>query len=310
MLLVSAAASPGELIVSTSTDPVEVVWTAAVPGTCQVAIGDVDSDERLEIVCAGGHSVLVFENDSSGVPAWTAHLDATAVGEPLIGDFDGGDDVEIIVGALLPDDQTLLYILSVPAGQDILEPAVDPVEIAGVYATGALCDLDDDGRNDIVFATDDGLLHRLEYWGTSDPRFEWPMYRHDERNSGLYEQPVAGSLTQSATWSGHMFMRGDVEVPEGVTLYVAPGTDVEIAHDWDSTASGRESMLCELIVEGRLHCVGGSLWPIGFHSDESPSLELPDWYGIAIEEGAVCTLAYVEASDAYKSLWACATASS
>jgi hypothetical protein len=101
-----------------------------------------------------------------------------------------------------------------------------------------------------------------------------------------------------------MFMEGDVEVPEGATLYLAPGTDVEVAHDWDSTVSGRDSMLSELIVEGTLHCVGGSLWPIEFRSDESPSLELPDWYGITLEEGAVCALAHVEATDAYKSLWA------
>jgi parallel beta-helix repeat protein len=304
VLLVSAAASPGELIVSSSTHPVEVLWTASIPGTCEVAIGNVDSDDDLEIVCAGGRSVLVFENDSSGVPAWTADLAGTAIGEPLIGDFDGGDDVEIIVGTLSPDDQTLLHILSVPAGEDTLGPVVDPVEIPGVYATGALCDLDDNGRNDIVFATDDGLLHRLEYWGASEPRFEWPTYRHDERNSGLYEQPVAGSLTQPTTWSGDMFMEGDVEVPEGMTLYIASGTDVEVAHDWDSMVSGRDTTVSELIVEGALDCAGGSLWPIEFRSDASPPDELPEWYGITVEEGATCALAHVEVSHAEKSLWA------
>jgi len=306
VLLASARASDGMLIVHSSTSPAQVLWTASIPETSEVSIGNVDSDDELEIVCAGGCSVLVFKQDCYGVPAWRAGLTGTAVGEPLIGDFDGGDDVEIIVGTRPPGGGSLLHILSVPATPGTLEPVVDPVEVSGAYATGALCDLDGDGKNDIVFATDDGLLHRLEYWGTSNPRFEWPMYRHDERNSGLYEQPVFGTLTQSTTWSGDMFIRGDVEVPEDLTLHLAAGTEIEVAHDWDCRESGRDTALCELIVEGALLSAGGALDHVAFVPDVLPFAGLPDWYGITFESGSTCSLAFTDVSGAYKSLWAMA----
>jgi hypothetical protein len=304
VLLASARASDGMLIVHSSTSPAQVLWTASIPETSEVSIGNVDSDDELEIVCAGGCSVFVFKHDYSGVPAWRAGLTGTAVGEPLIGDFDGGDDVEIIVGAVQPDGgSSLLYILSVPAAPGTLETVVDPVEVPGVYATGALCDLDGNGKNDIVFATNKGVLHRFEYWGTSNPRFEWPMYRHDERNSGLYEQPVAGSLTQSTTWSGDMFIEGDVEVPESLTLHLAAGTKIEVAHDWDCKESGRDTALCELIVEGILLSTGGALNRVTFVPDVLPFAGLPDWYGITLEPGSTCSLAFTDVSGAYKSLW-------
>ena len=303
VLLASARASDGLLIVHSSTSPPEVLWTASIPETSEVVIGNVDSDDELEIVCAGGCSVFVFKYDYSGVLAWRAGLTGTAVGEPLIGDFDGGDDVEIIVGTRLPGGGSLLHILSVPAAPGILEPVVDPVEVSGAYATGALCDLDGDGSNDIVFATDDGLVHRLEYWGTSTPRFEWPMYRHDERNSGLYEQPVAGSLTQSTTWSGDMFIEGDVEVPESLTLHLAAGTKIEVAHDWDCMFSGRADSLCEVIVEGALLSTGGAVNRVAFVPDVLPFAGVPDWYGITLEPGSTCSLAFTDVSGAYKSLW-------
>ncbi|MFH1864916.1 MAG: C25 family cysteine peptidase [Candidatus Eisenbacteria bacterium] len=306
VLLASARASDGMLIVHSSTSPPEVLWTASIPETSEVAIGNVDSDDELEIVCAGACSVFVFKHDYSGVPVWRAGLAGTAVGEPLIGDFDGGDDVEVIVGTRSPGGGSLLHILSVPATPGTLEPVVDPVEVSGAYATGAICDLDGDGSNDIVFATDGGLVHRLEYWGTSTPTFEWPMYRHDERNSGLYEQPVAGSVTQSTTWSGDMFMEGDIVVPENLTLHLAAGTEIEVAHDWDCMFSGRSVSLCELIVEGALLSTGGAVDRVVFVPDVLPFAGLPDWYGITLEPGSTCSLAFTDVSGACKSLWAMA----
>jgi hypothetical protein len=307
--LVSALASPGLLIVHTSDgSPGDTLWTAPVPVASSVVVGNVDSDDALEIVCAGCSSVLVFEDECSypRLPAWTGSLQGTVVGEPLIGDFDGGDDVEIIVGARDPDGGSLLYIFSVPSTPGALELVVDPVEVAGTYATGALCDLDDDARNDIVFATDNGLLHRFEYWGTSEPRFEWPMYRRDERNSGLYEQPVMGSIVESMTWSGDMFVRGDVVIDSTLTLWMGPGTRVRFAADSDAKQGGRAPGRCELIVDGKLRGVGSENRPIVFQSADDPPLALPDWYGITLERGSVCTLAHAGVSGAKKGSWAIA----
>jgi parallel beta-helix repeat protein len=101
-----------------------------------------------------------------------------------------------------------------------------------------------------------------------------------------------------------MFIRGDVGVPENLTLHITAGTEIDIAHDWDCMASGRADSLCELIVEGALLSSGGTLNRVTFAPDVLPSANLPDWYGITFEPGSTCSLASTDISGAYKSLWA------
>ena len=288
----------------------DIVWTSDDSfdyGT--VAVGNIDSDADLEIVAmatlnSGELWVSVFDDDSAGEATWSLELSgaATWCGEPIIGDFDGGTDIEVIVGTTASSvTPGWLYILKIPATGDTLVPLIEPFELPGAYRGGVLCDIDGDGANDFVFLTADGQVHRFEYWGTSTPRFEWPMYRHNPQHTGLYQQPVSGSLTESASWSGDMLVRGDVTVTDGDTLWIAPGTDITVVSDSDGQSAGEDSTLCELTVEGRLHAVGGSAHPVAFFCEDGGAA---DWYGVILDSASVCTLGYVEMTDAEKSLWA------
>lgn len=294
--------TPPKLVVIDSVTST-ICWSSTEIGSNgQIAVGNLDADTELEIVVAGGSRVSVFDYD--GNMEWNCTLDGTAVGEPILGDFDGGSDVEIIVGATSEENGDLLYILKIPAMGDTLLELVEPILLPGEYATGAICDLDpSESGNNIVFGTADGSLHCLEYWGTSTSRFEWPMYRHDPRNSGVYQQPVSGTALSSTTWAGNVLLRGDTTFSDGDTLWILPGTTVLVADKEDCEGAGRDTALCELSIHGRLECTGGEVDSITFVSDAS-SPSSGDWYGLAMESGSSGELAYTRISSAHTSLYA------
>ena len=282
------------------------------------SIGDVDpTDDGLEIVvAAGAHGagdgtpyVKVYPHDSSTASYWIEwdEGEPRAVTQPLIAGFDSDSDVEIIVGrcAYATSNSELtseLTILSIPTTGDTLE-VEHAIPLLGVPSCPAVGDLDADGRQDLVVLTHDGTIHAFEYWSDSSGPSQWPRYQCNERNTGLYQQPYAGTLSVDVSWWGDIHMTGDVVVPDSVRLLVVPGTTVDVSADSDSEAAGRDTALCELIVEGELYCVGDDQGAIAFRSDASVAAA-GEWYGVALEAGSVCTLASASLSDAYKSLWA------
>jgi outer membrane lipoprotein-sorting protein len=312
-VVATLSGSQGRLYVLDSSDGT-LHWSSPdVPEDGYVVVGNLDSGDDLEIVVCGGSNdtseVVVF--DDNGSVLWSKTLTGDIAVEPLLGDFDGGSDVEIVVGIGENDaleEGPRLCILKIPASGDTLVFAVEPLTLYGDLVSAAMGDLDADGSNDIVFITGDdrgantsAWLHRLEYWGTSSDRFEWPMYRQNPQHTGLYQQPVSGSLTESATWSGNMLIRGDVTVTDSDSLWIAAGTNITVASRFDAESTGKDPGLCELTVEGRLHAAGGSVHPVTFFSEDGGAA---DWFGVILESASVCTLGYVEMTDAKKSLWA------
>ncbi|MBP7867878.1 MAG: chitobiase/beta-hexosaminidase C-terminal domain-containing protein [Acidobacteria bacterium] len=104
-----------------------------------------------------------------------------------------------------------------------------------------------------------------------------------------------GPLEHDTTWhAGYVHrMTGDVTVPVGVTLTLAPGTEIRVVAGADSTASGNDPGRCELIVRGRLVAPGTAAQPVRFVS-EALTPDRGDWYGIRSEgtfDGAMQPLA-------------------
>ncbi|MBC8450805.1 hypothetical protein H8D73_01175, partial [bacterium] len=229
-------------------------------GGGNVAIGDLDGNGELDVVTMGASRIDVF-NASSGMfsePEWSKTLpfSMSLDVQPLIGDIDGGSDCEIVVSTWGgPGYQ--LWILKATAGVDTLELVTPPIWLPGKYATGAIGDLDADGYAEIVFTTDDGSLHNLEYWEESSGRFDWPMYRHDPQRTGVHSHPMAGPLAGSATWVGEIDVHGDVTVGSDESLRLQPGTDVHFAPEDDSEEDGANPDLCEIIVDGYIEAGGG-----------------------------------------------------
>ncbi len=305
--IASVTLSVARLVVHSASDDGDLLGQST-PGEIgagsNVAIGDLDGDGELDVVVAGHNRIDVF-NYSSGVfsaPEWSKTLPAYIVEgtQPLIGDIDGGSDSEIVVATSDGGDHRL-WILKATAGADTLELMTEPIWLPGKYATGAICDLNADGYAEIVFTTDDGTLHDLEYWDESSGRFDWPMHRHDPQRTGVHSHPMGGPLAESATWVGEINVHGDVIVGSDESLRLQPGTEVHFAPRYDSEGGGADLGLSEIIVDGYIEAVGGEgSAGITLLSDGSAG----SWYGLRLRSGSACSLNQVTFLDAYKSVWA------
>ncbi|HEY6000332.1 MAG TPA: right-handed parallel beta-helix repeat-containing protein, partial [bacterium] len=92
---------------------------------------------------------------------------------------------------------------------------------------------------------------------------------------------TSGLLTADETWSGVVTLTGDVTVPPGVTLTIAPGTTVIFPSQRDDQAGGANPARAELIVQGTLDAAGAAGSTILFTSS-SPTPTSGDWYGIRL----------------------------
>jgi hypothetical protein len=69
---------------------------------------------------------------------------------------------------------------------DGTEPPGWPKQASGwLLAAPAAGDIDGDGRTEVVAVTRDGYLLVYKTPGKGDAR-EWPVFRHDARNTGRY----------------------------------------------------------------------------------------------------------------------------
>lgn len=99
---------------------------------------------------------------------------------------------------------------------------------------------------------------------------------------------VEGVVTKDTTWSGEVLVVGDVLVPEGVTLTVAPGTKVMFqASESTKIEPMYISMQTELMVRGSLRAEGAKDRPISFMpAPEDMNTKRPergDWGGIIFD---------------------------
>ncbi|CAB1075355.1 hypothetical protein D1AOALGA4SA_3175, partial [Olavius algarvensis Delta 1 endosymbiont] len=92
-------------------------------------------------------------------------------------------------------------------------------------------------------------------------------------------QTTSGALTSNETWSGDVFITGDVTVPSGITLIVEPGTSVQFIALYDDQGGGADASRSELIVAGSLIAEGTADNRIVFTSS-SAEPAAGDWYGI------------------------------
>lgn len=89
------------------------------------------------------------------------------------------------------------------------------------------------------------------------------------------------TLTKDTLWNGEIIVSGDVHVPEGITLIIAPGTTVKFKRleSPDQNLFGTESPYyeqAEIIVTGKLLAKGTAKQPIIFTSAEAKP-QAGDW---------------------------------
>lgn len=102
---------------------------------------------------------------------------------------------------------------------------------------------------------------------------------------------TSGPITGSETWSGYVYLTGDVTVTSTGNLTILPGTRIESDVRADDQIAGIHTSRIELICDqGTLNASGTEVQPIVFSVATSTPLK-GDWYGIRINSSNV-TLRY------------------
>jgi hypothetical protein len=125
------------------------------------------------------------------------------------------------------------------------------------------------------------------------------------RGSDLWK---SGSVSSSQTWSGNVFVHGDIVVEDGATLTIDAGTDVWIwpkdpdsSDDvWPSYPLHFDTTLVEFRVYGNLVVDGANGNPVRIQgwTMEGPDSDAPDlWWGIHVHDGSA-TFDYCEIRNA------------
>lgn len=153
----------------------------------RIAIANLDADAELEIVADYLNELLVFDHD--GTLLTTYPTSQNNPGHPAVADIDDDGVNEIITVDNFPNPSVYAW------NEDGSPVAGFPLSTAGwVDGTPLVADLDGDG--DLEIAVGDTGQHAAQLffyvWDLGARRnpamMEWPMFRHDPQNTGLYSK--------------------------------------------------------------------------------------------------------------------------
>ena len=167
--------------------------------TATVALGDLDGVLGAEIVGASWNTkeIFVFTHDGSVLPGWPKTTKDLCWASPLIGDFDGDGDREVIAY----DVDGTVYVwhhdgTELMDGDD--DPATDgPFFAAGLASDGwhvstpALADMDNDGIVELIVAAPSDFIYVLN--SDQSAVAGWPVHIGDE-GANVGASPVVGDI--------------------------------------------------------------------------------------------------------------------
>lgn len=104
-----------------------------------------------------------------------------------------------------------------------------------------------------------------------------------------------GRISQNMTWSGQIYLGGDVTIDSGVTVTVNPGTKIYFFPNNDVERTGGDTTKTRLIIKGTFNCSGTLTDSIIFTS-ASTSPANGDWGGIFFETSGGGNLEFVRSS--------------
>lgn len=105
-------------------------------------------------------------------------------------------------------------------------------------------------------------------------------------------EDVTGRLSGDTSWTPDKIwiVTGDIEVPVGVTLTIAAGTQVRFLPNVDNTGAGENPTRSEIIVNGTLTVEGLSSNRVVFRSLNLLNPGNFEYYGIRVPDGGVATI--------------------
>ncbi|MBC7081436.1 MAG: DUF11 domain-containing protein [Thermoplasmatales archaeon] len=190
----------------------DVLWVFNTSGNVisTPAIGDIDNDGRNEVVFGSADGKVYVLNGSNGLQEWNFTTGGAIYSSPAIADIDGDGYKEILIGST----DGKFYCLQWNGAVGLQE--WNFTTGGPIYSSAAIGDINADGFYEIVFGSNDSKLYCLRRNGSmlwnfttggpiySSPALasqtssafarEWPMFRGNERRTGLYEG-VGGKLS-------------------------------------------------------------------------------------------------------------------
>jgi parallel beta-helix repeat protein len=253
----------------------ESIPVSATPG--HMAIGDLDGDLNLEVVCtAPSGRIMTIDGSTVSLDITTQ---CTPVGSPVVADLDRDGVGEIIVTM----EQGRVRIIRASG-----ENFIAPVPMKGLCPSGPNTqDLDGDGNIEILAGSSDSLLFVLDM-GIDGGRVDWLCEGGGPCRTGLYAQPVFGSITGDLALSGRVDVVGDLVVADSGNLVIERGSDIRFVCD-DVSPSGSAAGKCEIHVEGSLISVGEPTALVNLGPWVCPN-DRDDWMGIVLESGSSATI--------------------
>ncbi len=167
--------------------------------TASVALGDLDGVLGAEIVGASWNTkeIHVFTHDGSILPGWPKTTINLCWASPVIGDFDGDGDREVIAY----DVDGTVYVWH-HDGTELMDGDGDPVTDGPFFAAGssadgwhvstpALADMDNDGIVELIVAAPSDSIYVLNSDGSSV--VGWPVHIGNE-GANVGASPVVGDI--------------------------------------------------------------------------------------------------------------------
>ncbi|MGD0113681.1 MAG: FG-GAP-like repeat-containing protein [Armatimonadota bacterium] len=165
-------------------------WPQYAGGTvwnCPV-LGDLDGDGELEVVAESGslygEQVSAWRADGTPIAGWPqgAGFDGCVYASPALGDLDGDGKLEVLAGS---------WDHHVYAWHADGTPVADWPQSTGntVGSSPALADLDGDGHLEVVVGSYDYSVYAWKCDTTTTDANPWPMFGHDARRTGAYQEP-------------------------------------------------------------------------------------------------------------------------
>jgi hypothetical protein len=290
-------------------DPVAPIYERNIygPGKVPPAIGNIAGDERLEIVSGGDGSGtepgqdVIYCWDYAGNLEWSvgprSHASFSETqASPILASFSAGQNpiFHAMVNVADEYDFAHLWLIRASDGALRLDPAPPynyPQDIHGnAYSAPALLGGWDDDDMSITVGSWDAetawppwrRVYAYDAEVLNDPsHIEWGMYYHDPKHTGRHDQPAAGTISTSVAWYGNYTLWDNVNVGQGGTLRIEPGTVIKVKDGFEIGVSPGGT----LIIEGQENN------PVVITSD-SPNPSPGIWAGIWLNDGVSATIQY------------------
>jgi len=192
------------------------------------AVGDIDRDGFVDVVFGGDASDNAFYDAGGNVTVlshlgkrkWVRHVNQVTQSQPVLTDLDADGYLEIVIGTgfnfqnPVPSDTNRVFAFD-HRGEPVEGwPYVtdnDPSRLAGVFASPALGDLNNDGDMEVIVADGVGRLHAIRADGSA----LWVKQAFSEQR--LFATPIVADLNADGTQ--------DVIAATATTVYGFSGAD-------------------------------------------------------------------------------------